>query len=56
METPFDRRNSMAALAVDTAGAGRVGHRVHIRYLLAETAEKLRASLFREASSTSFRW
>jgi len=56
VESPFDRRNDMAGLAVDTAGAGRVGHRVQIRYLLAETARKLQESLFREASRTAFRW
>jgi putative membrane protein len=56
MESPFDRRNGMARLAVDTAGAGKVGHRVQIRYLLAETARKLEESLFQEASRTAFRW
>jgi putative membrane protein len=55
-ESPFDRRNAMARLAVDTAGAGRVGHGIRIRYLLAETAEKLETSLFQEASSSAFRW
>jgi putative membrane protein len=55
-ESPFDRRNGMAGLDVDTAGAGRVGHRVEIGYLLAETARELHARLFRESSLTAFRW
>jgi putative membrane protein len=55
-ESPFDRRNGMAGLAVDTAGAGRIGHRVQIRYLVAGTARELLESLFREASLTAFRW
>jgi putative membrane protein len=55
-ESPFDRRNGMAGLVVDTAGAGKVGHGVRIRYLLAESAEKLQARLFRESCRTAFRW
>jgi putative membrane protein len=55
-ESPFDRRNGMAGLAVDTAGAGKAGHGVRIRYLLAETAKKLQAGLFRETCRTAFRW
>jgi len=55
-ESPFDRRNGMAGLGVDTAGAGRAGHRVKIAYLLAGTAREMHARLFRESSRTAFRW
>jgi putative membrane protein len=39
--SPFDRRWGMAAVRVDTAGAARGGHAVHIRWLPADVATAL---------------
>lgn len=55
-ETPFDRRNRMASVRVDTAGAGRVGHRVAVPMLDATTARALRSRLAEAAAGTEFRW
>jgi putative membrane protein len=55
-QSPFDRRARMAAVSVDTAGAGRIGHPVHVRYLAERTATDLHERLFREAGRTDFRW
>jgi putative membrane protein len=55
-ESPFDRRNGMAGLRVDTAGAGPVGHRVAIAYLEATVALRLRNQLSLEAGRTAFHW
>ena len=55
-QTPFDRRARMAGVGVDTAGAGRIGHPVDIRYLAERTAAELHDRLFREAGRTDFRW
>ena len=54
--SPFDRRNRMATLAVDTAGAGRVGHSVDIRYLPEDEARTTCEWLGAEAGRTEFRW
>ena len=53
---PFDRRNDMARLSVDTAGARRAGHRVHVPYLATATARELSERLYFEAAETAFRW
>lgn len=53
---PFDRRAGMATVTVDTAGAGKVGHRVAIRYLPEAVAADLANRLAREAGTRSFRW
>jgi putative membrane protein len=55
-ESPFDRRNGMASLHVDTAGAGDASHKVAIPYLPRETAEALHRQLAERAASTAFRW
>ncbi len=55
-ESPFDRRQHMASLRVDTAGAANLSHRVHIPYLSRDVANDLRARLAFEAARTSFRW
>lgn len=55
-ETPWDRRRRMARLRVDTAGAGRVGHRVSIRYLPADLARAMHDRLAGRAAATEFRW
>lgn len=39
--SPFDRRNGMANVVVDTAGANPFGHRIHIRYLPEDEARNL---------------
>jgi putative membrane protein len=55
-ESPFDRRNQMASVRVDTAGAGDALHRVAIPYLGKETAVAVYERLSDEAARTSFRW
>jgi putative membrane protein len=55
-ETPWDRRRRMARLRVDTAGAGRVGHRVSIRYLPADLARAMHDRLAGRVAATEFRW
>jgi hypothetical protein len=41
---------------VDTAGAGRAGHRVDIPFLATEAANGIAERLFAETSRTAFRW
>jgi len=41
VHTVFDRRNGMASVVVDTAGANPFGHRIHIRYLPEDEARRL---------------
>jgi putative membrane protein len=55
-ESPFDRRNDMARVRVDTAGAGDLAHRVDIPYLARETARELHGLLAAQAARTAFRW
>jgi putative membrane protein len=55
-ESPFDRRNQMASVRVDTAGAADATHRVAIPYLGRDTAEAVYDQLSDEAARTSFRW
>ncbi len=55
-ESPFDRRHHMASVAVDTAGAGKMGHRIHIPYLDLEVARGISRRLYAEARATEFRW
>lgn len=55
-ESPFDRRNQMAGVRVDTAGAGDLSHRVAIPYLGREAAERLWRHVSHEAAGRSFRW
>jgi putative membrane protein len=55
-ESPFDRWNRMASIRVDTAGAGRVGHGVDIRYLEAEAAGTMMGRLAHETGVRPFRW
>jgi putative membrane protein len=54
--TPFDRRARMASLRVDTAGAGRLGHRIDVPFLEATVAAELLDRLAAEAGRTAFRW
>ena len=55
-ESPFDRRNHMAGVRVDTAGAGDLSHRVAIPYLARADAERLWRHVSHEAAGRSFRW
>ena len=55
-QSPFDRRRRMASIAVDTAGAGSMGHRVEIPFLDVEAAETILRRLYDETRSTEFRW
>ena len=55
-ESPFDRWNRMAGVRVDTAGAGRVGHGVDIRYLEAGDAAAMMERLVTETGIRPFRW
>ena len=55
-ESPFDRRNQMAGVRVDTAGAGDLSHRVAIPYLGRDDAERLWRQVAHEAAGRSFRW
>jgi putative membrane protein len=55
-ESPFDRRNQMASVRVDTAGAGDLSHRVAIPYLGREIASGLSRRLAHEAAVRRFRW
>ncbi len=55
-QSPFDRRRTMASVAVDTAGAGGTGHRIHIPFLDAGVAESILHRLYVELRSTEFRW
>jgi len=55
-QTPFDRRHGMATVQVDTAGAGRSGHRVDIGYLALTAAHGIVDEISAAASRTAFRW
>ncbi|MBK5298627.1 MAG: PH domain-containing protein [Vicinamibacteria bacterium] len=55
-ESPFDRRNQMAGVRVDTAGAGDLSHRVAIPYLGRDDAQRLWRRVAHEAAGRSFRW
>jgi len=55
-QSPFDRRKRMASVAVDTAGAGSLGHRIRIPFLDVDVAESILHRLYVETTSTEFRW
>jgi putative membrane protein len=56
IETPFDRRSSMSAVRVDTAGAAAPAHKITIRYLGRDTAVALHERLAAQTAQTTFRW
>lgn len=56
IESPFDRRWSMARVRVDTAGASERSHGVAIPYLSRATARELYHWLSAQAAHTTFRW
>lgn len=53
-ESPFDRRLGMATVLVDTFGASRSPHVVHIPYVPRATAAELVTFLHRHAAATTF--
>jgi putative membrane protein len=55
-QSPFDRRKRMASLAVDTAGAGNMGHRIRIPFLDVGVAGAILNRLYTETRATEFRW
>ena len=55
-ESPFDRRNGMASVRVDTAGAEMGGHTIAIPYLEAVVARRVAGRLYDEAGRRAFRW
>ena len=55
-QSPFDRRKRMASVAVDTAGAGEMGHRILIPFLDVGVAGSILQRLYAETRSTEFRW
>lgn len=56
VETPFDRRNGTATVAVDTAGGLRLDHRVRIPFVPGETAREIASRWFARAEGAEFRW
>ena len=55
-ESPFDRRNGMATVQIDTAGAGMQGHTIEIPYLDNSVAGDVARRLYQESSCRAFRW
>jgi len=55
-QSPFDRRRRMASVAVDTAGAGSIGHRIRIPFLDVDVANSILLRLYDETCSNEFRW
>jgi putative membrane protein len=56
IESPFDRRSSMARVRVDTAGANERSHRIDIPYLARDRAAELQLMLAAQAADTQFQW
>ena len=54
-QSPFDRRRPMATVAVDTAGAGGMGHRIRIPFLDVDVAQAILRRLYDETRATEFR-
>jgi putative membrane protein len=55
-QSPFDHRKRMASVSVDTAGAGGLGHRIHIPFLDVDVAQGILRRLYEETRRTEFRW
>lgn len=55
-QSPFDRRNRMATLSADTAGANPFGHRLDLHYLPEDVARALYASLRPRIARSTLRW
>lgn len=55
-QTPFDRRNNMARMTVDTAGSNPVTQDISIHYLDEEKVQRLMAKLAVQVSESKFVW
>ncbi len=55
-QSPFDRRNAMARVRVDTAGAREMSHRIDVPYLDVAIASDLHQRLSAHAAVTAFKW
>ncbi len=55
-ESPFDRRNNMATLEIDTAGSNILLHHVQIPYLAMQEAIDLKIFLEDKLKTTEFDW
>jgi putative membrane protein len=55
-QTPFDRRNGMARITVDTAGSNPVSQDINIHYLDVDKVENLMAKLSTQVSQAKFVW
>jgi putative membrane protein len=56
LESPFDRRNKMATLEIDTAGSNLLLHHVRIPYLEIDDAYNLRKFIQEKLNETEFDW
>jgi len=56
LESPFDRRNKMATLEIDTAGSNPILHHVKIPYLEVADAYEMRAFIQKQLKTTNFNW
>ncbi|WP_223787548.1 PH domain-containing protein [Marinicella meishanensis] len=55
-QTPFDRRNGMARLSVDTAGSNPVTQDINIHYLNTAEVHAMMTRLSRQVSQVKFVW
>lgn len=55
-QTPFDRRNGMARLSVDTAGSSPVSQDINIHYLDTDTIQAMMNRLSKQVSQAKFVW
>ena len=55
-ESPFDRRNQMATLEIDTAGSNPLLHHVKIPYLEIADAYKIRSFIQKKLKESEFNW
>lgn len=56
LQTPFDRRNQMARMSVDTAGSNPVSQDINLHYLNQDTILKLTSKLSDQVSQSKFVW
>ncbi len=56
LQTPFDRRNDMARLSVDTAGSNPVTQEINIHYLDEDKVHQLMRNLSDQVSQSRFVW
>ena len=56
LESPFDRRNKMATLEIDTAGSNPLLHHVKIPYLEVDDAYKMRKFIQSQLKESEFDW